>query len=75
MYVPVAGGGVPLFGNPPGRPVALERVHLGTRGVLTDMRFRVLSADRQFDRPPSRGYPTTDAGMFSLALRTLRACS
>ena len=42
----VLGGGVPLFGNPPGRRVALERVHVGASGVLTDMRFRVLSAGR-----------------------------
>jgi dihydrofolate reductase len=42
----VLGGGVPLFGNPPGRRVALERVYFGASGVLTDMRFRVLNADR-----------------------------
>ena len=42
----VLGGGVPLFGTSPGRRVSLERVHFGASGVLTDMRFRVLSADR-----------------------------
>jgi dihydrofolate reductase len=38
----VLGGGVPLFGKGPGRRVALERVYLGSSGVLSDMRFRVL---------------------------------
>jgi dihydrofolate reductase len=47
QVVPILlGGGVPLFGNPPGRRVALERVHFGASGVLTDMRFRVMNADR-----------------------------
>ncbi len=39
----VLGGGVPLFGNGPGRRVALERTYLGASGVLSDMRFRVLA--------------------------------
>jgi dihydrofolate reductase len=37
----ILGGGVPLFGLPPGPRVALERVHLGASGVSTDLRFRV----------------------------------
>lgn len=45
QVVPVVlGGGVPLFGAPPGPRVTLHRTHAGTSGQLTDMRFRVLRA-------------------------------
>ena len=37
----VLGDGVPLFGEPPGTRVALERTHVEASGQLTDLRFRV----------------------------------
>lgn len=37
----VLGDGVRLFGEAPGPRVRLERIHVGTSGALTDIRFRV----------------------------------
>lgn len=38
----VLGAGVPLFGGREVPRVALDRVHVGTSGPLTDMRFRIV---------------------------------
>src|SRR5262245_23878602 len=42
QIVPVVlGDGVRLFGEAPAPQVKLERIHVGTTGTLTDIRFRV----------------------------------
>ncbi len=38
------GDGVPLFGMQPGSRVSLERVHLGSSGALSDLRYRVVTS-------------------------------
>ena len=45
QIVPVLlGDGVPLFGTQPGSRVSLERVHLGSSGALSDLRYRVVAS-------------------------------
>jgi dihydrofolate reductase len=50
QIVPVVlGDGVPLFGRGPAPRVRLERVHVGTSGALTDIRYRVLASPAALD--------------------------